>query len=95
MLVLSIELDLEHWTWTLVSRIKLEHSARRFEIVLLSEQFLGTRQMPEMALTSESMTMCLRKFDESNMDFWKEQMQEYVIVKGNLDPIENESASVE
>ena len=50
--------------------------------------------MPRMASTSESMTMCLRKFDESNLNFWKEQMQEYLIVKGHLDPIENESAPV-
>ena len=27
-----------------------------------------------------------------NFNFWKEQMQEYLIVKGQIDPIENEVA---
>ena len=34
--------------------------------------------------------MSLRKFDGSNFNFWKEQMQNYLIVKGQIDPIENE-----
>ena len=36
--------------------------------------------------------MSLRKFDESNFNFWKEQMQDYLIVKGQINPIENEIA---
>ena len=36
--------------------------------------------------------MSLRRFDGSNFNFWKEQMQDYLIVKGQFDPIENESA---
>ena len=36
--------------------------------------------------------MSLRRFDGSNFNFWKEQMQDYLIVKGQIDPIENESA---
>ena len=35
--------------------------------------------------------MSLRKFDGSNFNFWKEQMQDYLIVKGQIDLIENES----
>ena len=36
--------------------------------------------------------MTLRKFDGSNLNFWKEQMQDYLIVKGQIDPIENKNA---
>ena len=35
--------------------------------------------------------MSLRKFDGSNFNFWKEQMQHYLIVKGQIDPMENEN----
>jgi hypothetical protein len=34
--------------------------------------------------------MSLRKFDGTNFNFWKEQMQDYVIVRGQIDPIEHE-----
>ena len=36
--------------------------------------------------------MNLRRFDGLNFNFWKEQMQDYLIVKGQIDPIENENA---
>ena len=36
--------------------------------------------------------MSLRKFDVSNFNFWKEQMQDYLIVKAPIDPVENETA---
>ena len=36
--------------------------------------------------------MSLRRFDGSNFNFWKEQMQDYLIVKGQIDPIENENS---
>ena len=36
--------------------------------------------------------MSLRRFDGLNFNFWKEQMQDYLIVKGQIDLIENESA---
>ena len=32
--------------------------------------------------------MRLRKFNGSNFNFWKEQMQDYLMVKGQIDPIE-------
>ena len=35
--------------------------------------------------------MSLRKFDASNFNFWKEQMQDYLIVKGQIDPIETKN----
>ena len=35
--------------------------------------------------------MILRRFDGSNFNFWKEQMQDYLIVKGQIDPIETEN----
>ena len=35
--------------------------------------------------------MSLRKFDGSNFNFWKEQMQDYLIVKGRIDPIETKN----
>ena len=35
--------------------------------------------------------MSLRKFDGSNFNFWKELMQDYLIVKGQIDPIETEN----
>ena len=43
-----------------------------------------------MASTSGSSEMCLRKFDRSNFNFWKEKMQDYLIVKGQIDPIKTE-----
>ena len=33
--------------------------------------------------------MVLRKFDDTNFSYWKEQMQDYLIVKGQIDLIEN------
>mgnify|MGYP000238107944 CR=1 FL=1 len=36
--------------------------------------------------------MSLRRFDGSNFNFLKEQMQDYLIIKGQIDPIENENA---
>ena len=33
--------------------------------------------------------MSLNKFDGSNFNFWKEKMQDYLIVKGQIDPIES------
>ena len=48
-----------------------------------------------MASTSIWSEMSLRKFDRSNFNFGKEQMQDYLIVKGQIDPIENENALAE
>ena len=45
-----------------------------------------------MASTSGSSEMTLRKFDRSNFNFWKEQMQDYLIVKVQIDPMETENA---
>ena len=36
--------------------------------------------------------MSLRKFDGSTFNFWKEQMQDYLIVKGQIDPIKTKNA---
>ena len=36
--------------------------------------------------------MSLRRFDGLNYNFWKEQMHDYLIAKGQIDPIENENA---
>ena len=44
-----------------------------------------------MASTSSSSEMSLRKFDGSNFNFWKEQMQDYLIVKGRTNPIDIEN----
>jgi hypothetical protein len=33
--------------------------------------------------------MSLRKFDGTNLNFWKEQMQDYLIVRGQIDAIEH------
>ena len=44
-----------------------------------------------MASTSGSVEMSLRKFNGSNFNFWKEHMQDYLIVKGQIDPIETEN----
>ena len=41
--------------------------------------------------TFGSSRMRLRKFDGSNFNFLKEQMQDYLIVKGQIDPIEFEN----
>jgi hypothetical protein len=46
----------------------------------------------QMALTSGSSEMSIRKFDETNFNFWKEQMQDYLIVRGQIDPIEHDTA---
>ena len=35
--------------------------------------------------------MSLRRFDGSNFNFWKEKMQDYLIVKGQIDLIETEN----
>jgi hypothetical protein len=45
-----------------------------------------------MALTSGSSEMSIRKFDGTNFNFWKEQMQDYLIVRGLIDPIEHNTA---
>jgi hypothetical protein len=45
-----------------------------------------------MASTLGSSMMSLRKFDRTNLNFWKEQMQDYLIVCGQIDPIEHEKA---
>ena len=47
---------------------------------------------PKMVSTSGSSEMSLRKFDGLNFNFWKEQMQDYLIVKGQIDPMETENA---
>ena len=44
-----------------------------------------------MASTFGSWEMSLRKFDGSNFNFWKEQMQVYLIVKGQIDLIETKN----
>jgi hypothetical protein len=36
--------------------------------------------------------MRIRKFDGTNFNFWKEQMQDYLIVRGYIDPIEHDMA---
>ena len=41
--------------------------------------------------TSGSLEMSLRKFDGSNFNFWKEQMKDYLILKGHIDPVETEN----
>jgi hypothetical protein len=36
--------------------------------------------------------MSIRKFDGTNFNFWKEQMQDYLIVRGQINPIEHNTA---
>jgi hypothetical protein len=45
-----------------------------------------------MASSSGSLEMSIRKFDGTNINFWKEQMQDYLIVRGYIDPIEHDTA---
>jgi hypothetical protein len=45
-----------------------------------------------MASTSGSSEMSIQKFDGTNFNFWKEQMQDYLIVRGYIDPIEHDTA---
>jgi hypothetical protein len=45
-----------------------------------------------MATTSGSSEMSIRKFGGTNFNFWKEQMQDYLIVRGQIDPIEHDTA---
>jgi hypothetical protein len=45
-----------------------------------------------MASTSGSSEMSIRKFDGTNFNFWKEQMHDYLIVRGQIDPIEHDTA---
>jgi hypothetical protein len=45
-----------------------------------------------MASTSGSSEMSIRKFDRTNFNFWKEQMQDYLIVRGYINPIEHDTA---
>jgi hypothetical protein len=45
-----------------------------------------------MASTSGSLEMSIRKFDETNLNFWKEQMQGSLIVGGQIDPIKHDTA---
>jgi hypothetical protein len=45
-----------------------------------------------MASTSGSSEMSIRKFDGTNFNFWKEQMQDYLVVRGYIDPIEHDTA---
>ena len=39
--------------------------------------------------------MSLKKLNNTYCNFWKEQMQDYLIMKGQIDSIENENAHVE
>ena len=43
-----------------------------------------------MASTFGSLEMSLRKFDDTNFNFWKEQMQDYLILRGQINPIETQ-----
>jgi hypothetical protein len=36
--------------------------------------------------------MSIRKFDGTNFNFWKGQMQDYLIVRSYIDPIEHDMA---
>jgi hypothetical protein len=36
--------------------------------------------------------MSIRKFDGTNLNFWKEQMQDYLIVRGYIDPTKHATA---
>jgi hypothetical protein len=45
-----------------------------------------------MASTFGSSEMSIRKFNRTNFNFWKEQMQDYLIVCGYIDPIEHDTA---
>jgi hypothetical protein len=45
-----------------------------------------------MASTSGSSKLSIQKFDGTNFNFWKEQMQDYLIVHGYIDPIEHDTA---
>jgi hypothetical protein len=45
-----------------------------------------------MASTSGSSKLSIRKFDGMNFNFWKEQKQDYLIVRGYIDPIEHDTA---
>ena len=45
-----------------------------------------------MVSTSGFLGMSLRKFDWKNSSFWKEQIQDYLIVRGQIDFIENSPA---
>ena len=42
-----------------------------------------------MASTSDSSEMSLRKFEGSNFSYWKEQMPDYLIIKGQIDLIKH------
>ena len=44
-----------------------------------------------MASTSGSFEMNLSKFDNSNFYFWKKKIQDYLVVKAQIDPIENDT----
>jgi GTP-binding protein EngB required for normal cell division len=45
-----------------------------------------------MALTSSSSKMNLKKFDGMNFKFLKEHMQDYLILIGQMDPIDHDKA---
>jgi hypothetical protein len=45
-----------------------------------------------MASSSGSSEMSIRKFHRTNFNFWKEQMQDYLIVRSYIDPIEHDTA---
>jgi hypothetical protein len=45
-----------------------------------------------MASTSGSSEMSIRKFDGTNFNLWKEQMQDYLIVCDQINPMEHDTA---
>ena len=45
-----------------------------------------------MASTFDSSEMSLRKLDKSNFNFSKDLIQDYLMVKGHIDPIETKNA---
>ena len=64
-----------------------------FSLVIATPKLtLNESTLVEMASTSHSFEMGLQKFDDTNLNFWKERSQDDIIVKGQIDPIENENA---
>ena len=56
-----------------------------------SELRTKSSESTPMASISSSPEMGLRKFNRLKFNFWKEQMQNYLIVKGQIDLIETKN----
>jgi hypothetical protein len=61
-------------------------------VVITTSDRITDKPSRQRASTSGSFEISIRKFDGTNFNFWKELMQDYLIVRGQIEPIEHDTA---